>query len=156
METKTFTLEPCCCITLYFDSSFRSLLSCLNSFEISLSPGSVSEASAAPPYTVPRRILAQCEPAAEQCPRVPGTRDASFLHSSWDLSSLARDWTQALSSESRVLTTGPPGNPQYLLYFLWTEWSVKEAKFFLEKIRYQRIKFSSVLGNPLLFISQMV
>ena len=32
------------------------------------------------------------------------------LRSLWDLSSPTRDWTWALSSESAVITTGPPGN----------------------------------------------
>lgn len=68
IETKTFTIEPFHCGTPYFDASFRSLPSSLISFEISLSPGSVSEASATAPYTVPRRVLTQREPAAEQCP----------------------------------------------------------------------------------------
>ena len=40
-------------------------------------------------------------------------------HSLWDVSLLARDWTQALSSESWVLTTGPPGNSPVLRVWLW-------------------------------------
>ena len=37
----------------------------------------------------------------------------------WDLSSLARDRTSAPGSESRVLTTGPPGDSQTLLSLLF-------------------------------------
>ena len=40
-------------------------------------------------------------------------------HSSWDLSSLIRDGTLALGSESRVLTTGPAGNTLFI-YFMYT------------------------------------
>ncbi|XP_057350805.1 CREB-regulated transcription coactivator 3 isoform X2 [Manis pentadactyla] len=37
--------------------------------------GSISEASATAPYPVPRRILTKCEPATQQCVRVPGFCD---------------------------------------------------------------------------------
>ena len=67
-----------------------------------------------------------------------------MLFSLWDLSSLIRDWTWALQWKCQVLTTGPPGNSQGLMYlrslfnFQWNNhiqfwsinilwWSVKNA-----------------------------
>lgn len=64
IETKTFILEPFHYNTPYFDDSFRPLLSSLNSLKNTLFPGSISEASATAPDTVPRRVLTECEPAA--------------------------------------------------------------------------------------------
>ena len=65
-----------------------SVLGCLfemllNILDLLLFPGSVSEASAAAPYPVPRGILTQREPAAEQRARVPGTPLAGLRDAEW-------------------------------------------------------------------------
>ena len=65
----------------------------------------------------------------------PGRRQAQSpsagcMRGSWNLSSLTRDWTGPWQWECQVLTTGPPGNSQMLIFVFFFFFSPLEFLIF--------------------------